>query len=731
MYRRPQQGFVIQSMLPLAEFFAKKKGIRVIQKGNKFIAFGNDVILIPTVPPGLEKKFENALLGGTMHEAKHLDITDFAVMIKSKENPKHGLTNFLEDLRIDNINVEEYPGGRSILGRFQDYIKDNYRLVIERQKQYKDNGMEIPKSLKIDSWKKLNTAAYDIFFGYKPDFEAVDERFYQILEKCSDLFDKIKTFHKDKQGTQQCLELSEEIYKRIIEILPKAESDDEEENQFNVPEQDAKGKGTKPQKDKTSGSEKKVNDKDKDTDKEEQSDGPDKKESEKTQAFNKDKKLEEQKEKEDSLNDENLYEDFGEEIEEEEAIPDDDSDEMPTDSSGTSTGSDEGDEGNFDVPANDDDDEITSSPHTNNEPNRQDKRPYGGSLGTEEDKEMWDQLSKELQQSTIEDRMDMINEIFGDQIAELGAGGKHMPHPEILEKDVLIQDTSCPNINFQQPYSDTILAVAPQISILRGRLLPTLMSIIRKKWRINKEEGEEVNEADLAFVKHGKKNVMKIKAPKIAVNTAIIWLGDVSGSMIGEKIAQLRRAFIACAETVEPLHIPYEILTFTTTGYPDYKLVDRSIKDGTYGIYNRYEPIKHIVIKSFGERLNDSRWRLMAMSSGSHNCDPEALWWAASRIAQRREKRKIIFMMHDGYPNLQCTAPDCHHKLDKELINSILQLDNLGIEVFGVGILTPVPEKYYPRGRFHAIMNDKGIATAIYSLLEDKLKEIYHASLSF
>lgn len=688
------KGLISNAYVPIAEHIASKHGLRITHGGTKFFTT-EKMIRIPEPIPGLEKKFHDAILGGVLHEARHIFESDFDVLEKSKIDPKYNLLNLVEDLRTELNTIEEYPGGRQILKRLMDYMKSNYRLKNERLELKKQNGEEIKDEDKIRPLKYLGMAIDDYIKGIAPDLTVYSPEYVAIVSQMTDLIEEIKDIGVGLDKTEKSKELSVKIYQRLSEILQKKGEDDDGET-FEIPqsaledsENDEEGDGSKgDNKNDKENEDNKNNENDKDSETEEDSNG------------GADSSDDDDETDSDESNDDET--DSDESDDDETNGNGSDSDETNGDKTkNIQTDNDEDDisQNNTDVPPDADIPDATNSPFS--------------------DPDFWEDLEEDIESSNpLEDKITMVNEQMQEEIVEeIVTNQRHIPHPDILEQDIYLHEppTAGSLLNVRNSYNEDMAKIGPQIGILKGKLLPLLLSEQRGGFLPEQEEGE-VDEAALVALRSGSKKVYRKKIPRKKVNTALTFLGDVSGSMTGEKILQLKRALIACAETCEALHVPDEILAFTTSGsyYNELKIPENR------EIYNRFEPIKHIVIKDFNETLNDTRWRLALIRSGNCNCDPEAIWWAGKRLSHRREKRKILFVMHDGWPNLQSANNDRMYSEIKYIVNLF---DKSGIEVYGVGILTDSPMQFYPPGRCLIIWDDKSIATSIYKLLEEKLRE--------
>jgi len=736
------QGEVAYAYRPIAEYIAGKFGLRIYQYGTKFRTTGN-VIQIPNPPQGLEQKFIDAILGGILHEGWHIRNSDFAILEKSKTDKKYSLLNMLEDLRDENNLTKDYAGGGSIMKRFNDFIK----LRIKRRKveliSMETAGIPIPPKLRLKPMLFLSIAMSDKIQGYDWDPEVYDKRFVWIRDQCQDIVDELSLLPNGIEHTETVMNLSVKLYQRLASILPKGQKGEgNPEDSFNIPksalpeeEQDEEdmepeepGKYSDSESETSdedyepmkTGKKKKSKEKNNGEDDEKDGDGDDKSEEEEGE--------EEESKEENSADEEGnskgkLGDDDGGDEEDsngDEGLDDRDEEEKANGKNGDSEEEDDGSkEKSEDEDSGREDGDDKTKDSDNKDESEAEPEEGGGHF---EDSEFWEQIREDMfDEKEQPDKHELLNDFLDEDIrGAIIADGRHVPHPMILKRDVYLQpNPSKTTLNFGDAYNRLKEKVAPQIGILQGRLLPLLVSENKGGFLVDQEDGD-IDESRLYLIRSGYERIYRKKVPRKNLNTCIVFLGDTSGSMAGSPLDQMQRCFVVCSETCETVRVPYELLTFTTSGSRDYTTYEAASKDGTLDVYNRYEPIKHVVIKSFEERLVDIKWRIVSIRPESYNCDPEALWWAGNRIAKRREKRKIVFMLHDGYPNLQQGK---HELLNNELRIAIETLESSGVEVYGIGIMTDVPRKFYKPNRCLVIMNDGQIAESIYKLLDRKLRE--------
>lgn len=128
-----------------AEVMGRREGVYVVFGGTKAKTTGR-TIFIPTLPAGtLMTPWQGKVFGGYLdHETAHVRWTNIndahlSVGDRIKEPTRTFLTNLIEDIRIENIMIDQYPGARPYLDALATEI--NQRAEKQWQED-EDNGKE-------------------------------------------------------------------------------------------------------------------------------------------------------------------------------------------------------------------------------------------------------------------------------------------------------------------------------------------------------------------------------------------------------------------------------------------------------------------------------------------------------------------------------------------------------------------------------------------------------------
>lgn len=194
--------------------------------------------------------------------------------------------------------------------------------------------------------------------------------------------------------------------------------------------------------------------------------------------------------------------------------------------------------------------------------------------------------------------------------------------------------------------------------------------------------------------------IFKRKQVNDVLNAAITLIVDQSGSMGGDKFAHAAAAATMLSETVgNILHIPTEILSFSnehdkTTIYLHRKFSDKLVS-------------RDDLVRRFGHAAEQGM---------NGNADGEAVLWAYDRIAQRKEKRKLIVMFSDGSPACGMRGDDVYYT--KKVVKEIEK--DTPVSIVGVGIMDDNVSMIYKEHQ--VIKRAHELEQVLLALIENKLK---------
>jgi len=128
---------------------------------------------------------------------------------------------------------------------------------------------------------------------------------------------------------------------------------------------------------------------------------------------------------------------------------------------------------------------------------------------------------------------------------------------------------------------------------------------------------------------------------------------DNSGSMRGQRIADVAAWCLVIIEWMDRLGIPIEILGFTTRAWKGGQSRELWLANGRPWNPGRLNDLRHLVYKSFSasaETCAPSFGVMVREGLLKENIDGEALLWASSRLDSHPAKKKILFVFSDGAP---------------------------------------------------------------------------------
>jgi cobaltochelatase CobT len=135
-------------------------------------------------------------------------------------------------------------------------------------------------------------------------------------------------------------------------------------------------------------------------------------------------------------------------------------------------------------------------------------------------------------------------------------------------------------------------------------------------------------------------------------DTAVAFLVDNSGSMRGQRMALATTTVASLTDMLVSLGISVEVLGFTTVSWKGGK------PRRTWRWLRRPRPgrlceVLHIIYRDGRDQSSRVPWSIRNMlrpDLPKENVDGEAVEWAAQRLTDRRETRKILLVLSDGAP---------------------------------------------------------------------------------
>lgn len=293
---------------------------------------------------------------------------------------------------------------------------------------------------------------------------------------------------------------------------------------------------------------------------------------------------------------------------------------------------------------------------------------------------------------------------------------KHVSVPYTREYDKV---TDYSGRGDRNDYANRKRMVMKHVNPIKQHLERVLLVKENRKMKAERERGMLNNRtlANLCIDKNYRtpfRQFTKVDTTNVAVSLVI----DCSGSMSGNKIEVARQTALALGESLKALNITFEVVGFNTNDHISMAGKARGLSQAEVARFNRFGTgLNHMIFKSFDS--NDLSGITMARSGGC-NADGESITWAGKRLAERKEKRKIMIVLSDGQPSYGGAN---HEVLAGDLKRVINIMPKAGIEPIGIGICTDDPKLFYDD---YVIVNDVSkLSTVVVSKLAKMLEEGY------
>jgi len=276
-----------------------------------------------------------------------------------------------------------------------------------------------------------------------------------------------------------------------------------------------------------------------------------------------------------------------------------------------------------------------------------------------------------------------VNEQIKSEIKESSSNWDHLP--STTEYDQVIDKTGTGS---HVEYLDLRKQVSQHTASIKRQFEKTLKIVENARWQGERERGQ-INQRSLTslITQPNYRTPFKQLKRVDTTNVVIQLLVDLSASMRG-RMETAKMSVIAIAEALLELGFEFEVTGFTSVADPMVERKTRKMSDSSR--YNRTnESLRHFIFKRFG--VNNLSG-ITEMKIGQQNVDGESVRWAAKRLGEQKQKRKILMVFSDGSP--AANGPD-NGLLDKDLIESVKMIEKSGIETIGIGIQTDAVKRFY------------------------------------
>lgn len=242
-----------------------------------------------------------------------------------------------------------------------------------------------------------------------------------------------------------------------------------------------------------------------------------------------------------------------------------------------------------------------------------------------------------------------------------------------------------------------------QVARLARDLLAVLATPRRDGWQGGQEEGYiDGRQLSQLIASPSERRLFRVEQHAPVPDCEVSFLIDCSGSM-REHIEAVAVLVDVMVRALDQIGVATEVLGFTTNAWNGGRARRDWLRAGCPAHPGRLNEACHMVFKD-----GDTSWRRARPSMAAllkadlfrEGVDGEAVEWAAQRLLERSDGRRLLLVISDGSPTDGATAlaNDAHY-LDHHLCEVVARLQAQGeVEVYGVGVgldLSP----YYSRSQ--------------------------------
>lgn len=221
-----------------------------------------------------------------------------------------------------------------------------------------------------------------------------------------------------------------------------------------------------------------------------------------------------------------------------------------------------------------------------------------------------------------------------------------------------------------------------------------LVSETKTRWDGGKRRGRLDKRRVSKIITSGDRNVFKARSIRRGFDTVALLLIDHSESMYPDSIDLAAKTALVFGENLQPLQVPFAIWGYSTGYFNEGRHIKSAASSAEQELYTRWGRLWIGVYKDFDENWQTTKHRCHHMSrNGKYNTyDGESVRTAALALMRRPEKRKLLFVLCDGYP-----CPNCHEYMDvhASYLKAVAREIETKIEVFAIGIGHNDVKKFY------------------------------------
>jgi len=229
------------------------------------------------------------------------------------------------------------------------------------------------------------------------------------------------------------------------------------------------------------------------------------------------------------------------------------------------------------------------------------------------------------------------------------------------------------------------------VARLARELNAVLATPVRDGWLHGQEEGYiDGRQLSQLITSPSERRLFRIEQHAPVAESAVSFLVDCSGSM-REHIESVAILVDVMTRALDQIGVTTEVLGFTTNAWNGGRAQKAWMRSGRPPHPGRLNEVTHLVFKD-----SDTSWRRARPAMGAllksdlfrEGVDGEAVAWAAQRLVQRHDGRRLLLVVSDGSPTDGATAlaNDVHY-LDHHLCQVVGELQTQAeVEIYGIGV---------------------------------------------
>jgi cobaltochelatase CobT len=252
-----------------------------------------------------------------------------------------------------------------------------------------------------------------------------------------------------------------------------------------------------------------------------------------------------------------------------------------------------------------------------------------------------------------------------------------------------------------------------QQAIQQARLTRELQAVLampqRDGWQGGLEEGHiDGRQLSRLITSPSERRLFQQEQLTPQSDAAVGFLIDCSGSM-RQHIEAVATLIDVMVRALDQIGVTSEVLGFTTGAWNGGRAQKAWLRAGRPAHPGRLNETCHLVFKDSDTPWRRARRSIAALLKGDlfrEGVDGEAVLWAARRLVERSDGRRLLLVFSDGSPTDGATAlANDPHYLDHHLSHVVAKLSAQGeVEIYGVGVgldLSP----YYRQNRAFDLSN--------------------------